>query len=82
MNPEYNQEFDLFLYEKVGYDKLSNIAQGIFINPYAATSLREYFATGFTEFYVHPDEHGFLKRVSPQLYKKLVSLHDPKKLDN
>ena len=82
MDPEYNQELDLFLYEKIGYDKLSTIAAGVFIDPYAITSLREYFATGFTEFYLHPDNHGFLKKVSPQLYKKLVWLQNPEELDN
>ena len=77
-----NEEFDMFLYEKIGYDKLSNIMKGVVITPYAATSLREYFATGFTEFYLHPDEHEFLQKVSPALYKKLLILHNPEKLDN
>ncbi len=82
MNPEYNEEFDMFLYEKIGYDKLSTAVAGVFVSPYAATSLREYFATGFTEFYLHPDEHGFLQKVSPELYKKLVLLQNPEELDN
>ena len=82
MNPEYDEEFDMLLYEKIGYDKLSNILSGVLITPYAATSLREYFATGFTEFYLHPDEHGFLQKISPELYKKLITLHNPEKLDN
>ena len=82
MDPEYNEEFDMFLYEKIGYDKLSTIVAGIFISPYAATSLREYFATGFTEFYTHPDTHGFLKKISPELYKKLFYLQNPEELDN
>ena len=70
------------LYEKVGYDKLTNIISGIFVNPYSATSLAEYFATGFTEFYIRPDEHTYLQKVSPELYKKLILLQDPEKLDN
>ena len=74
MNPEYDEEFDMFLYEKVGYDKLTNIISGIFVNPYSATSLAEYFATGFTEFYIRPDEHTYLQKVSPELYKKLILL--------
>jgi len=82
MDPEYNEEFDMFLYQKIGYDKISEIVKGIFISAYAPTSLREYFATGFTEFYLHPDEHRFLQRIGPELYKKLISLHDPKILDN
>jgi len=82
MDPEYNQELDLFLYEKIGYDKLSTIVAGVFITPYAITSLREYFATGFTEFYTYPDSHNFLKKVSPELYRKLVLLQNPEELDN
>mgnify|MGYP003652557027 FL=1 len=82
MELEYNKDFDMFLYEKIGYDKLTTLVEGIFVTPYAATSLREYYATGFTEFYVNPDTHGFLRKVSPELYKKLVLLQDPEKLDN
>jgi hypothetical protein len=82
MELEYNKEFDMFLYEKVGYNKLSTLVEGIFISPYAATSLREYYATGFTEFYINPDGHGFLQKVSPELYKKLILLQSPEKLDN
>ena len=82
MDPEYDEEFDMFLYEKIGYDKLINIVSGVFISPYAATSLREYFATGFTEFYLRPDEHAFLQKISPELFKKLITLQDPEKLDN
>jgi len=81
MNSEYDQEFDEFLHEKVGYDKLALLMQGLFVSPYAATSLKEYFATGFTEFYLDPN-HNFLKEVSPALYEKLVKLQQQKKLDN
>ena len=82
MNPEYNKEFDLFLYEEIGYDKITTLTAGVFINPYAPTSLREYYATGFTEFFVNPDGHSFLQKVSPELYKKLVLLQNPEELDN
>jgi len=82
MELEYNEEFDMLLYKKIGYDKLSTLLAGVFMTPYAATSLREYYATGFTEFYVNPDNHGFLQKVGPELYKKLVLLQDPEKLDN
>lgn len=77
MNTEYDQIFDEFLHRDIGYDKLSEILKGVFITPYAATSLREYFATGFTEFYLYPDSHGYLKKISPELYKKLFVLHMP-----
>ena len=73
-----------FYMKKVGYDKLeiNDNIWTIFISPYAATSLREYFATGFTEFYYHPDLNSFLQKVSPELYKKLVLLQNSEELDN
>lgn len=77
MDSEYNKEFDDFLLNKVGYDKLQLLMQGLFLSPYAATSLREYFATGFTDFYLE-SEHNFLKKISPALYDKLFTLHRPK----
>ena len=76
LDPEYNEDLDMFLYKDIGYDKLSYLVQGLFITPYAITSLREYFATGFTDFYLDPNNHSFLKKVSPFLYKKLTELKD------
>jgi len=52
----------------------------LFISPYAATSIREYFATMFTEFYLDPN-HNFIKKVSPAVYEKIMLLQDPEKLD-
>jgi len=77
---EFNQEFDAFLYKKIGYDKLSVIMSGMFISPYAATSLREYFATAFTEYYLDSN-HEFLKKVSPAAFYKINMLKDMKELD-
>jgi hypothetical protein len=78
---EYNEEFDMLLYQKIGYYKLSDLMMGLFITPYAATSLREYYATGFSEFYLN-SEHNFFRKVSPELYKKLLLIQDPERLDN
>jgi|TARA_R110002012_G_scaffold186457_1_gene353155 hypothetical protein len=72
-NLDYDIEFDNFLLNKVGYDKLALLVQGIFISPYAATSLREYFATGFTDFFMYNSRND-LKGMSPDLYSKLQSL--------
>ena len=76
-NTEYDLEFDNFLLNKVGYDKLALLAQGIYVNPYAATSLREYFATGFTDFFLNIDRE-VLKVISPVLYEKLLKLNGKK----
>ena len=81
MEAEYNEEFDMFLYTKVGYEKLATLLRGVFVSPYAATSLREYFATGFTEYYLDSN-HKFLQKVSPALYKKIILLQDAEALDN
>jgi hypothetical protein len=81
LDTEYNKDLDLFLYEKLGYEELSSIVQGIFFSAYAPTSLREYFATGFAGYYLDSN-HEYLKKVSPQLYKKLILLNKPEKLDN
>jgi len=81
MDTEYNEEFDMFLYKKVGYEKLSQIIHGLFISAYAPTSLKEYFATGFVEFYLN-SEHKHLQKIGPALYEKLVLLQKQEALDN
>ena len=80
LDVEYNKKFDEYLFQKIGIEKLRSLCMGVFINAYAAVSLREYFATAFTDFYVNSD-HKYLQRISPQLYKKLTMLHNINKLD-
>ncbi len=81
-NIEYNEELDNFLLNKVGYDKLTQFCVGLFINAYAPTSLREYFATGFTDYIIEPSGHNYLKKISPVLYGKINELYMNEKLDN
>ncbi|MCK9596142.1 hypothetical protein M0R19_03090 [Candidatus Pacearchaeota archaeon] len=64
---------DLF-YKVIGYEKLSSFTQGLFISPYSATTLREYFATGF-ETYVLEEDNSYLEKISPNLYQKLVEIY-------
>jgi len=73
LDPEYDEEFDTFLYKTIGYEDLSVFLSGLFLSPYAATSLREYFATAFTEFYLDPN-HSFLRTTCPELYKKVSQI--------
>lgn len=73
LNPSYEESFDSFLHQKVGYNLLSSISRDLFYSPYAATSVREYFANGFEAFFLK--EHlSHLKSVSPNLFKKLSQL--------
>ena len=81
LDVEYDEEFDQFLFQDVGYGTLGNAVRGLFISAYAPTSLREYFATGFAEFYRHSNNHTNLKKVSPALYKKIALLHNLDKID-
>ena len=65
----YSKKLDNYLVNIIGYDKLWKYSAGIFTNPYAATSLREYFAAGFESWL--KGEQEMLYRTSPVLYNKL-----------
>lgn len=72
INTEFDEKFDKFLYEKIGYEEVENMAPTLFIRPYAATSVREYFATGFEDYYL---EGGLqLKKISPILHSRIELL--------
>ena len=70
---EYVQEIDDYLYKDVTYDAMWHFVGGLFPSPYAATSLREYFARGFEE-YVMGNKHE-LAQLCPVLSRKLSQLH-------
>ena len=74
MNPEYSENFDNFLYHEVGYPLMANLGANIFYSPYAATSLKEYFANGFEAYYYHR-ERDKLASISPILFDKLENLN-------
>jgi len=69
-NSNYNISFDNYLYQTVGYDKLGYITRGLFISPYAATCLREYFANAFENFFVN--DIKVVKDLAPNIYFKLM----------
>jgi hypothetical protein len=70
---EFDEEFDNFLYKTVGYDKLALLTTNIFLSPYAATSLREYFSNGFEHYFsdIRPE---YFNKLCPKLYFKISSL--------
>jgi hypothetical protein len=73
MEPAYKKEFDEYLYQVVGYPMLNMLGSSIFYSPYAATSLREYFANGFEALYYF-DDYEFIRTSCPKLFKKLSDL--------
>jgi len=66
---EYNKKMDYYLYNVVGYPTLQTLAMGLFYSPYAITSINEYFANGFENYFVR--DRLYLKDISPTLYKKI-----------
>ena len=69
----YIQKIDDYLYKDVTYDAMWHFVGGLFPSPYAATSLREYFARGFEEYCM--DNKKELKVLCPALFRKIKSLH-------
>lgn len=72
-DPEFSSEFDNYLFKQVGYDTLEPFTIGLFTSPYSATSIEEYFANGFEEYY--SGDIGYLKETCKVLYSKLNSLN-------
>ena len=76
---DYDKEFDDLLYKKIGYRKIENIAPTLFIRAYAATSLREYFATAFESYYLKGGNS--IKDICPQVYNKIITLEKSVEFD-
>jgi hypothetical protein len=70
---KYDENFDKFLYKRVGRNMLRMITSGLFIRPYGSISIREYFATGFEAYYL--GKQDILEKISPMLYDKINELH-------
>ena len=73
-NMKYSKSFDEFLYKRVGKNMLAMTTSGLFIRPYSAISMREYFATGFEAYYL--GQKDILFKISPALYKKISDLQN------
>ena len=69
---EYNKKFDEFLANEVGYPTLLSLTMGLFVSPYGATSIQEYFANGFEKYIL--DNPRTVRDISPVLYKKIEEI--------
>lgn len=73
LETNYSEDFDAFLYQEVGYQALQSLGASLFVSPYGATSLREYWANGFEEVFVN---NGFqlVGKIAPAVASKIESL--------
>ncbi len=69
---EYNEKFDEFLAQEVGYPTLLTLTMGLFASPYGATSIQEYFANGFEKYFL--DNPRRVRDISPILYRKIEEI--------
>jgi len=76
MSTAYDIEFDKYLHETVGYEKLEFLTMGLFVTPYSATALREYWAEGFEEYYMPSGDRTALRQMSPAIYSKIEELNN------
>ena len=76
LKTEYDAEIDKYLYKELGYEKLFNFTNGLFLTPYSTTSLKEYFAIAFEKYFLRPEyeTHKYIKKISPVLYNKISTL--------
>ena len=69
MEMEHCKEIDDFLFRDVGYDVLNQVSVNIFPSGYAATSISEYWAKGFEEFFL--GDPSKLQTMCPVLSNRL-----------
>ncbi len=74
MELKWDEEIDKFLYKEVTYDIIRKIASGLFVTPYGATSLREYFANGFESYYL--GKINRVKKIAPAVYDTIEKLEE------
>jgi hypothetical protein len=74
MQTEYSEEFDMFLFETVGYPLLTQLSLGLFLSPYGVTSLSEYFAEAFEYYFLRDRE--YVQKISPACYLKIQQLRE------
>ena len=73
-NLNYDENFDIYLYQDIGYPILHTLTTNLFVSPYAATSFREYFANGFEHYYL--TDYVGVKSISPKLFLLISKLEN------
>jgi len=74
MQVKYSEDFDMLLFQEIGYPFLNNLVIGLFPGAYSVTSINEYFATGFQKYYMN--ELNYITKICPNLARKLNYLDE------
>jgi hypothetical protein len=69
---EYSSELDNYFYKEIGYPLMTQLTNNMFSSPYGATSLREYFANSFEDYFLGNMKD--VKVISPKVYSKINQL--------
>jgi hypothetical protein len=70
----YSPEFDTYINDQVGKEKIKTIIDGLFLSAYSILAVSEYYATGFENYFL--GDRRSLKNTCPKLYKKLEQLEE------
>ena len=69
---DFDENIDNFLLDEVGYDLVEKLCNGIFINAYSITSIREYWAVAFEKYFL--GHYNEVKQNCPVAYEKIEYL--------
>lgn len=70
----YNEKVDNYFFHEIGYPVIGQMSAfaKLFTGPYSATSIREYFATGFDQYFL--GEELLVRNFCPSLHRVLTDL--------
>ena len=78
MRPNFDQGFDFFLLDEIGYPTLKGHIEGLFTSCYSVTSLSEYYAVNFTDYLIY--DRKKVKDICPAAFHKITNLITKRKL--
>lgn len=73
---KFNDTFDDLLYKEIGYPILSKLITNLFLGPYSITSIREYFAVAFEEYFTDYVGAKEVKKLCPTVFNKIKMLEN------
>jgi hypothetical protein len=71
---DFDLDFDFFLLKKIGYPTLKKYIDGLFNSCYSITSLNEYYAVNFTDYFLY--DRKSVRDICPEVYLKIIELID------